>query len=611
MRHAASLITAMEGMSRPAFRIAHELSQNSRAGLTVRFLAKKLELPEEEIEYLVDVNDRLFFIDLTKVKLVAEGPAAVKRIADGLENHGDIPSLFRRVKALGPHDFRRLEEQIGIERVSGKKAVAEELIGRYYHHPEAVVEYVASNWFSPMAREVFDVLWQSPDGVMPVSMIRVSQAESEYEIEQALWELFQGFALFEMFRFDSEVRLVRVAGLLSEIRQWREADTHATAKKTRLRGIRGKPARIDGRGLGFSDKVCRLVAAVAARAARLRGDGDLFREDRRRLSEVCPEYEEPSLSTCLWVAQGVGWLARVDNELRVGDLEDLIKLERLARHKILFDWLKDRGSDADSRRVLGALLDEMKPGAWYSTVGFVRHAMRIGAQNGHPVLKSAGGHWHYVNPAASANAERTLARSLEEAFHWLGVVDRAEIGEESVFQVTDLGRYLLTGVSVADLGTVYPERDAEIIVQPNFDIVVPVQEVDPLLTVPLDQFAARLSTDQVTLYHLSKESFTRAVQEGHDGDAFVEYLLAHNRGGGLPSNVMTTLDDWRGGMKHVRLRTLHVLEADDPLVMADLLHRRRFKKHLTPLDTSRVVSYSRIAKADLAKELEKEGFVVE
>ncbi|NIA15596.1 MAG: hypothetical protein GWP08_16155, partial [Nitrospiraceae bacterium] len=58
MRHAASLLAAMEGISRPAFRIARELANNSRSGLTVRFLSKKLEIPEEEVEYLVDVNHR-------------------------------------------------------------------------------------------------------------------------------------------------------------------------------------------------------------------------------------------------------------------------------------------------------------------------------------------------------------------------------------------------------------------------------------------------------------------------------------------------------------------------------------------------------------------------
>ena len=100
------------------------------------------------------------------------------------------------------------------------------------------------------------------------------------------------------------------------------------------------------------------------------------------------------------------------------------------------------------------------------------------------------------------------------------------------------------------------------------------------------------------------------MQEGHDGDGFVKFLLEHNRGASLPSNVLTTLDDWRGGVKRVRLRTVHVLESDDPLVMADLLHRRRFNKHFEQFDPHKTVAISRISKADLAKELEKEGFVV-
>ena len=93
---------------------ARELSQNSRSGLTVRFLSKKLELPQEEIEYLVDVNHKLLYTDLTKIKLPAEGVNAVKRISEGLENLGDIPALFRKIKSLSVHDFRLLEEQLGL-----------------------------------------------------------------------------------------------------------------------------------------------------------------------------------------------------------------------------------------------------------------------------------------------------------------------------------------------------------------------------------------------------------------------------------------------------------------------------------------------------------------
>lgn len=611
MRHGASLIAAIEGISRPAFRIARELVQNSRSGLTLRFLSKKLDLPEEEIEYLIDVNDRLFFFDLTRVRLVAEGGAAVHRISAGLENHGDIPSLFRAIRSLDSHDFRRLEEQIGIASPSTKNTAAEALLEQCYQRPDSVVEYVATRGFSKTARELFDVVWQTKTGIVPVSVVRAAHGGTEYDVEQGLWELFQGFVLFELFRFDAEERLIRAAALLAEVRQARDERISQRSSRVRLKAPKKSPDRVVSRGLDFSDRVCRIVAAVAARPARLRADGDLFREDRRRLSAICAEDDEPSLAACLWAAQGVGWLARVDNELRTGDLGALIHSDRLTRHRILFDWLTSRPNELDARRALCLLLEELKANTWYMTTEFIQWAMRANAAHEQPVLRNAGGHWRYVNPSLSAHFERNLARSLEETLLWLGVVDRAEYEGESAFRLTDLGRQLLSGEEMPGLKEAFPERKAELIVQPNFDIVVPIQDVDPLLTVPLDQFTMPMSAGRVAVYRLTKESFTRAVQEGHEGDAFVEFLVAHNRGGALPANVRTTLDDWRGGIKRVRLRTLHVLESDDPLVMADLANRRKFKRYLTPIDSKKTVMYEKIAKTELAKELERDGFIVE
>ncbi|HOS03815.1 MAG TPA: helicase-associated domain-containing protein [Candidatus Hydrogenedentes bacterium] len=610
MRHGASLITAMEGTSRLAFLIARELSVNSRAGLTVRFLAKKLDLPEEEVEYLVDVNHRLFFIDLTKVKLVAEGFSALKRITDGLENLGDVASIHRQVKSFEPHEFRHFEEQAGIDRPLGKKAAAEHFVDRHYSHPDSVVTYVATRGFSTIARELFDIVWQSKDGVMPVAALRAAHGGSEYEIEQGLWELFRGFALFEMFRFDSEERLARMVGLLAELRQWREAQHAHEGRSAALKPFKSVSVESDTRGIEVSDRVCRLIGAIAARPVRLRGDGDLFREDYRRLSEICPEDSDPSLSTCLWMAQGVGWLARVDSELRAGDLQGLLTMSRVERHRILFDWMVKGGNEAISRRILAALIEESAPGAWYPVVPFVQHAMRVSAKHEQPILKASGAHWHYVSPSTAPTAEKTLIRSLEETFHWFGVVDRSAC-DDGLFRISELGVCLLTDGDCGRIETKFPARETEIVVQPNFDIVVPSQDTDPLLTVPLDQFAERKSTGGAVVYCLSKESFTRAIQEGHDGDAFVAFLLRHNRGGELPPNVMTTLDDWRGGVKRVRLRTLHVLESDDPLIITDLLHRRWFKKLLQPLEASSMVTYAKINKIDLAKALEKEGFVVD
>jgi hypothetical protein len=609
MRHGASLIMALEGLSKPAFRIARELTVNSRSGLTVRFLSKKLELPEEEIEYIIDVNHKLFYTDLTKVKLVAEGGTAVKRISDGLENRGDIPSLFNGVKGVNPHDFRRLEDQIGIEKPGGKKSAAEELISRCYSRPDSLVEYVASREFSARAKEVFDFVWQYESGVAPAAVIRANFGQLDYEVEQAILELVQGFVLFEMFRFDSEDRLVRVIGILSELRQWIEVSAAQNRKNSTLKVVRGKPDSADSRGLDFSERICRLVAAIAAKPARLRGDGDLFREDRRRLSEFCSEDDDPSLQTCLWVAQGVGWIARVDNELRAGQLDSLIDMDRIGRHRIVFEWLAEAGNESASRRVLSGLLDELKTDAWYPITDFIEYAMRFGSETEQPLLKNAGGHWNYVSPAA-VSSERGLVRSLEETFLWLGIVDRADDRGRGLFSVTALGDCFLRGATHEKLKKLFPEKDAKIVVQPNFDIVVPTHDVDPLLTVPLDQFCVRGSTGSATVYTLTKDSFIKAMQEGHDGDGFFQFLLDHNREGSLPANVMTTLEDWRGGMKRVRLRTLHILESDDPLVMADLMHRRRFTKHFEAVDPRRIVAFNKISKGDLTKELEKEGFVV-
>jgi hypothetical protein len=601
----------MEGVSRPVYRIAKELTQNSRSGLTIRFLSKKLELPEEEVEYLVDVNRQLLFTDLTKIKLAAEGLNAVKRITDGLENLGDVPSLFRRVKSMASHDFRELEERLGIVRPGAKKAVVEELIDQYYRHPDSIVEYVAGKNFSAKAHEIFDIVWQSKDGVMPVAKIRAASSSSEYEVEQALWELFRGCALFEMFRFDAEERLVRVAGLLTEIRQWREEAAESEKRKHSLKGKKTSPGIAHQRGLEFCDTICRVVASIAARPVRLRGDGELFREDRRRLSEIVREDAEPSLSTCLWAAEGIGWLGRVDNGLRAGNLEPLIEMGRFDRHKLLFDWMTTTGNEGESKRILTSALDEMKIQTWYPSLGFVRQAVHRVQSSERSILKSQGAHCRYVSPTSASGADKNLARSLEETLAWLGVVDTSEDGIRSYFRVSQLGLFLLRGDGEAKCRKDFGEKQTEIVVQPNFDIVVPTQDTDSLLAVPLDQFATRQSTGQATVYQLDKDSFTQALQDGHDGDTFVEFLLNHNRGGTLPSNVMTTLDDWRGGLRRVRLKTIHVLETDDVLVMAELMHRRKFRKHLEAVDPKRLAIYSEIPKAELTKHLEKDGFIVE
>ena len=606
MRHRATLLTELEGFNRYAFRVAQELCHNSRSGLTVRFLAKKLDLPQEEIEYLLDVHTNLFFTDLTKVKLVTEGTALVRRIEEGLENRGDAASIPSYVKRLDPHSYRVLEDRFGLEDAITKKALGERVLNECYRHPDSIVEYVASRDFSSTAQEIFDIVWQSEEGVMSVSAIQAIHGGSEQAVEQGLWELFSGLALFEMFRFDSEDRLKRVAGLLTEIRKWRAHGHKAPGRTPKLKPLTGKANNIDARGLSFSQSIAAVVAAIAAKPVRIRSDAELWREDYRRLAEIVEDGSDPSLRTCLWAAQGLGWIAQVDNELRVANFDELQGLSRLERHCLVFDWMTGRSADPGVRHLAARLLDAAAPGAWYAVNDFVAHVMAHQMEEERPVLRVHNGQYQYVTPGA----ERGIVRALEESLHWLGVVDRAEAGGDTLFRLTELGAWLLG----EDRGRIEPPavdgHHSEIVVQPNFDIVVMSRDADPLALAPLERFAERKGFGAAAVYHLSKSSFTRGVQEGHDVDAFFDFLLKHNREDTLPANVLSTLETWRGGMKQVRIRTLHVIEAEDPIVMAELRSRRALGEHIQSIDSQRTAAFSKIGKKELIKRLEKEGFVV-
>lgn len=610
MRHSASLLASLEGMSRATFLIAKELSQNSRSGLTPRFLAKKLDVPIEEIEYLVDINHKLLYTDLTRIRLVPEGHVAVKRILEGLESHGDVTALKEHVRSLSDLDLQVLEERLELEPDLSKKEIAERVLARIYKHPDSVLHYLAGGEFSARAREVFDSLWQSRDGILSASQIYALHKRSEFEVEQALTELFQGCACFELFRFDGEQRLVRAVALLKEVRDYLKTTRDTTPSATgHLKEYHGRVDGVRVEGLAFSEVVSRLTAAIAAHPVRLRNDGELFREDRRRLEQIRSDEEEPSLNTCLWAAEGLGWIARVDNTFRAGEVDTLVEMDRLDRHRLLYQWLTSQADIAPARGILEKALEELSPEAWYSVMDFVAYAHRFSDHSDAPALKPVGTHFEYVSTSAGGRLETRMARVLEESFFWLGVIARGYAGDDPCFQITPLGMALLAGNTSPSLREEYPAWTGGIVVQPNYEVAAALQDIDPLLTIPLDTFAVRISEQPVTVYKLTREAFVHAMQQGHPAEGFINFLLNHNRGP-LPGNVLTTLKDWCGTAKQVRLRTYHVLEADDPLVIAELEHSRQWARHMAPFEAHKVLRYQGLSKAELKAALEKEGYIV-
>ncbi len=613
MRKRATVLASLDGLSRPAFVIAQELSQNNRSGLTVRFLSKKLDLPMEEVEYLVDLHPDLFFLDLTRVRITREAASLMRRVERGLENRGDIRSLYDQTATLNTAELVALTSYLGLdpEQVYSKRALADWLLQEQYHQPESLVSYVGSQDFSSLAKEIFDALWQSEQGVLTATAIRALMDRPDTETERALGELIAGFAVFEMFRFDEEDRLVRVIALLEELRACRASASTEGGKKPELKRVEEEPEEVVSFGVHVTKQVCRLVAAVAGKPARLRADGELYREDFRRLEPLFDEEDVP-LYTCLWYAEALEWVGVVDRRVVAAELDGLVAMSWAERHWRLVEWvLRTAGSEAASLHFMREFAGLLEDGAWYSVDDFAAYVVWREARESSPILAmDRKGRWRYASPRGGAAAERTLKWALEEGYLWLGLVDMGAAGGREVFRLTPLGRWLFSGGGEAPV-TEQDSAPAEIVVQPNFDIIVPVRDVDPLVTVPLEQFAEPHGAGHAQVYRLTKASVTRALQSGHNGEAFLNFLVKHNRSGSLPENVATTLEEWFGSVKRVRLKTLHVIESDDPLVIAELLHRKPFAQRLSKVDPNHTVAYSKISKKELMKRLEKDGFIIE
>ncbi|HEX72247.1 MAG TPA: hypothetical protein ENN65_02920, partial [Candidatus Hydrogenedentes bacterium] len=361
--------------------------------------------------------------------------------------------------------------------------------------------------------------------------------------------------------------------------------------------------------LSISEAICRLTAAIAAHPARLKNDGDLFREDKRRLENIRGDEDEPSLNTCLWIAEGLGWLVRVDNTLRAGNLDNLIGLNRLQRHRLVYDWLNAQNTDASACDVIERALADLRPGAWYRVMDFIEYARKVVDHSEASVLRAAGAHYEFVSPSASRHLDTQIARALEERLCWLGVIGRGECEGDACFYVTELGAALLANEEPPALLERYPTRTCSFVVQPNYEIVASIEDMDPLMTAQLEAFAERVSEDRMLVYRLSRDCFVRALQEGRQADTFIAFLLTHSREK-LPENVRITLSDWCGAAKQVRLRTYHVIEADDPLLVAELEHNRQWREYVAPVAPHTTLRYHNISKTQLKRALEKEGYIV-
>ncbi|MGC9054508.1 MAG: helicase-associated domain-containing protein [Candidatus Hydrogenedens sp.] len=614
MRYSYSLLSAFEGMDLTSFYMALELSANSRGGLTSRYLSAKLETSEETINYIYKLYPKLFFFDLNRVKVVPEALPIIRRVQDNLNSLGDINSIYKSLQNYSNSERRELEQKLKINRVIGWMSLANEIIENLYKTPESVLEYVAGYSFSGLAREIFDFLWQSKTGIVPVQQIR--QRFSKYnntEIEEALDELLNQFVLFELFRFNGQNRLNRFISILSEIRHYREKRKESKEiLKQQITPTNIKISRIESCGVSLAERISHLLGKIAVSPLRITSSGQITRADEQRISRDEPENAYPPIETLVRLAEKAGLLAQVDNTLRIVNLEELVNMSFPERLKKIYETaIKAEETNLSLSATLSEL-QGLKPYTWYSLNEFGKRVYARHCELSRYELKQTKDNfWEYL-PSEDNCDEKNYIHFIDNTFFWFGIIEFGYAKKDRYFRISEIGEYLLfSSEPTKKLKEKYNKKQ-EWIVQPNFEIIVPTIKVDPLQLIWIELFAQKKSNGgPVSIYSITKESFLKGVQSGADPNQFIQYLFQNTRKQQIPDIVISTMEDWMHTVKRVKVRPVILIEAQDSVIIADLMHRKKLSEILHPISPNHTVYSRGMLLSEIKALLEKDGFVVE
>lgn len=125
------------------------------------------------------------------------------------------------------------------------------------------------------------------------------------------------------------------------------------------------------------------------------------------------------------------------------------------------------------------------------------------------------------------------------------------------FAITRIGRYLLGAADEFEYGY---EGEAEVIVQPNFEIVF--LAAAPKLEAQLARFAERVGAGPGVMFRITKPSVLAAAEAGAEAAQVVDALRdASTRE--LPGNVERQIGDWFAGVRRISMRPTILLRCPD------------------------------------------------
>jgi len=235
--------------------------------------------------------------------------------------------------------------------------------------------------------------------------------------------------------------------------------------------------------------------------------------------------------------------------------------------------------DRANKAIVGWLAN-CQAGVWYSLDSFlhkIRQEEPFFVRSRRDLVKQYGLKRVEEMVRQWPEVEGEMIRSTLGTFlEWLGVVrlGRNEAGAVVAFALTDLGAELVGAPGA--VSPVLPTAEKPLLVQPNFEIMLFVPQVNTLWT--LLKFTNLKKLDLVSLYTLDRPALVRGLELGLTAPTVLEWLGVRNPQP-LPQNLIVSVQDWSKGFHRVMVERTTLLEVDDPKVLDELMRTKEYAEY--------------------------------
>lgn len=181
----------------------------------------------------------------------------------------------------------------------------------------------------------------------------------------------------------------------------------------------------------------------------------------------------------------------------------------------------------------------------------------------------------------------------------------------SSFRITPLGAWILGLTAAYDAPqSAVQSAEGDIIIQPDHTIMISGLKKRVEHEAFLSKFLIKVSVDEnVSIYKVDFPGIVKAFEQKITPAQLKGYLQKAS-GKPLPENVIRSFDDWQAKVGRIRIRSVTILEADDDLLLQELIHTRGMDRHASDILEHAVV-IDDDAKRKVKTLAEKNGWLVE